>query len=308
VARIPVFAEWQNRLSLFTTVLRHPRRELSFLLKPYTSDDLYTRMAKRDPHLGDPDVPHWLNFGYWKQAQTYADACAAMARLLADAAALSPTDQVLDVGFGFAEQDLQWVRERDVAHIHGINITPLQVDVAQQRVARAGLTDRIDLGRGSATAIPFPAERFTKVTALECALHFDTRSDFFAEAYRVLKPGGRLALTDCLPLPGTPRSLWLRLASKQMSIPFENQYDRHEYLAHLSRAGFTNLSCTPIGEYVWPAMVRYFAEVGRGVDKHDLHIDLRSESSTVDDWSRGRGWFMGFDDYVLIHADKPAHD
>lgn len=303
--RLPLLPEWRNRLTVIAEFLRNPRRELGFVVKPLTSDELYTRLARRDPALGDPDVPHWLNFGYWARETSYTGACAAMARELADVAELGPEDEVLDVGFGFAEQDLQWVRERDVRRIDGLNITALQVEVARERVARAGLAGRIDLQQGSATAIPFPAGRFDKVTALECALHFDTRDDFFAEAFRVLRPGGRLALTDCLPLPGTPRDVWLRIASKRMSVPFANQYDRYTYVARLAAAGFTRISFRPIGEHVWPAMVRYFEQVARGADKHALTIDLTRDSATVDDWSRGRGWFMGMDDYLLVTADKP---
>jgi microcystin synthetase protein McyJ len=57
----------------------------------------------------DPNKPLWLNLGYWKVARKYPDAARAMASTLADAAKLGPTDELLDLGFGFAEQDLFWL-------------------------------------------------------------------------------------------------------------------------------------------------------------------------------------------------------
>ena len=90
-----------------------------------------------------------------------------------------------------------------------------------------------------------------------------------------------------------------------MCIPFANQYNRHIYVEKLKQHGFVNIQAQSISEYVWPAAVSYFAQVSQGISKHDMVINLQKHNPGVEAWSRGRGWFMGFDDYLLFSGEKP---
>jgi microcystin synthetase protein McyJ len=249
--------------------------------------------------------PLWLNLGYWEKARTYPEACQALAQILGDAAELNPEDRQLDVGFGFAEQDMYWVQQYNVGHITGLNITPMQVQRARQRVRARGLDHRISLGVGSATETPFADESFTKVTALECAFHFQTREQFFHEAFRVLRPGGRLAIADgAAPEGRTSPTLRARMFLWHLATPLVNYYDIDEYKRKLTACGFVNIQCRPIEHEIFPQHHAYtlLRLAGRSVEDAVVpELTHEYKQQTIVSWGK-----YGFSRYVIITADKPS--
>ena len=209
----------------------------------------------------------YLNLGYWPGARTIDEACEAMVELVGRTAGISSTDEVVDVGFGFAEQDIFWTRRFAPRRIIGLNITPEQVRLARVRVRQLGLEERIDLRQGSATATGLPDACCDVVTAVECAFHFDTRERFFAEAARLLRPGGRLVLADSIPVGSEPdpwrdplRALLSSAARAALAVPHANVYPRAVYAAKLAAAGFEAVQVDSIREQVFPGWRRALSE------------------------------------------------
>jgi SAM-dependent methyltransferase len=288
--------------------LRESLRYLHWVFNPFQSLDVtqvYDLLSTRAP----TERGLWLNLGYWREAQTLDEACTAMAELLAQRSGMQTTDRVLDVGFGFADQDIHWARHQRPQSIIGLNITASQIAVARARVADLGLSDRIDLREGSATAMPVPDASVDVVTALECAFHFRTRERFFAEAHRVLRPGGRLVLADILPLsPATrwterlkQRASWALVANK-FRIPPENRYPRDDYPVRLAASGFTGVAVESIRDQVFAPLHRYLTRDPAPVARlHPLarlpaRLALSLDADTV---------YRGLD-YVLAVAHKPG--
>jgi ubiquinone/menaquinone biosynthesis C-methylase UbiE len=142
---------------------------------------------------------HW---GLWddpsKADGTVEDFVQASERLcqrVCDASRIRDGMDVLDVGCGFGGT-IASLNER----FHSLSLTGLNIDERQLERARAEVKpsagNRVSFVEGDACKLPFEASSFDVVLAVECIFHFPDRQQFLTEARRVLRPGGRLALSD----------------------------------------------------------------------------------------------------------------
>lgn len=145
---------------------------------------------------------HW---GYWddpKSAEgTRADYMAAMETMdhvLLEAGKVADGQHLLDAGCGFGGTIQQINARHSHMHLTGLNIDPRQLAAADAQT-RAVNGNEIAWQEGDACELPFADNTFDRVLAVECIFHFPSRERFIAEAARVLKPGGILAVSDFVP-------------------------------------------------------------------------------------------------------------
>jgi SAM-dependent methyltransferase len=134
----------------------------------------------------------FCNWGYWLDAtRDQREACENLVEMLL---AFLPEKRgtVLDAacGKGATTRHLLRYWERDA--VTGINISEHQL--ARARLIAPGCS----FLRMDATDLELPDASVDVVICVEAAFHFDTRRIFLEEALRVLRPGGRLVLSDIL--------------------------------------------------------------------------------------------------------------
>jgi MPBQ/MSBQ methyltransferase len=151
----------------------------------------------------------WVHLGHWDSPQAagseraeFGRAQARLDDILLELADLRPGQSVLDVGCGLGAT-LETLNRRT----SGMVLTGLNIDARQLELCRgieAANGNRLSWEEGDACDMPFAAARFDRLLCIEAMFHFASRRDFFAEAARVLRPGGVLVASDIVVSPVAP--------------------------------------------------------------------------------------------------------
>lgn len=154
-------------------------------------------------------------------------------------AALYPGEVVLDLGSGAGLDVLLSARRvTPGGHAYGLDMTDEMLALANENKARAGVTNATFL-KGTIESIPLPSASVDVVIS-NCVINLAAdKGAVLNEAFRVLKPGGRLAVSDMVelePLPvvvKTALDAWAGCVAG--TIPVDAYRDA------LAGAGFTNV-------------------------------------------------------------------
>lgn len=148
-----------------------------------------------------------LHHGFWQTGQESSEeAVIQLLERVSDAAGIASEQRVCDVGSGYGGT------ARYLAEQYGAHVTAVTLSMVQHRYAVSrGKDDRIDYVLGNWFDNDFADSSFDVVLAIESTAHMADKPGFFAEASRVLRPGGRLIvcawLADEHPSPWQSRYL-----------------------------------------------------------------------------------------------------
>jgi demethylmenaquinone methyltransferase/2-methoxy-6-polyprenyl-1,4-benzoquinol methylase len=112
--------------------------------------------------------------------------------------------RVLDVATGTAAVAAELVRAAPARTVVGVDQSPEMLAAGRDRVARAGLSDRIELREGRAEELPFTDGEFDAVTFTYLLRYVDDVPATLRELARVVRPGGAVAMLEF----GLPHGVW----------------------------------------------------------------------------------------------------
>jgi SAM-dependent methyltransferase len=124
----------------------------------------------------------------------------------------------------------------------GVNLVPSQLDYARKEAVRRGLSGQTEFRRSDYTRTPFDPQSFDVVWALESLCHSSTKIDFYSEANRLLRPGGRLVVAEYMLTDGGMLPEDQRLVSDWLSgwsIPSLDTETQH--VANAGSTGFERI-------------------------------------------------------------------
>ncbi|NGO66883.1 SAM-dependent methyltransferase [Streptomyces boncukensis] len=253
--------------------------------------------------VGDGQFHLW----YWHSDEDGAALAEAMRRItrkVAGALALEPGERVLDAGCGCGGPAVQLASDTG-ADVTGVTVSRVQVAQARARGAQSEAAGRVRFEYGDYTELDYADASFDAVVALEslqCAPDLPAAT---AELARVLRPGGRIAITEFSRERAMTDADAARFAA---SIGINTLHTLDGWLDALTRAGFDIEEYTQCGPRVF----------GRRKWKYLDHVDaLRGDltatfgAAAVAEFEDGvRPFFAPAAEhlgYVVIVAGKP-HD
>lgn len=178
---------------------------------------------------------------------------------LAARAGVQPGERVLDLGCGVCGPACDLVRAYEGLTVDAVTLSPVQARMARERVAEAGLSDRITVHEADYHELAFADGAYDRVLCLESTGYSYDPDRLFAGIFRVLRPGGQLYIKDLYAKPGPyteqevseiegVNRLW-----EQAQVP--TMADWH---ARLEAAGFTGVAHERLTEatsqFYWGAM------------------------------------------------------
>jgi SAM-dependent methyltransferase len=159
-------------------------------------------------------------------------------------ASLKHGQTVLDLGSGGGIDCFMAAKKvGEAGHVIGVDMTAEMLEKARANQARLGFKN-VEFRLGEIEHLPV-ADKTVDVIISNCVVNLSPdKPQVFREAFRVLKPGGKLALSDIVtdgPLPQEVKdslSAWAGCVAGALDVK--------DYVADLEAAGFTNIELTPV--------------------------------------------------------------
>ena len=137
-----------------------------------------------------------IHYGYWdEKVHSFPESLLRMNEVMAETAPVLAGDYVLDAGCGVGGSSI-FLAGSLGCNVTGITLSERQVEQARRNAVARGVQQNVQFEVMDYCRTRFPNAQFDVVWGCESICYADDKAAFVREAWRVLKPGGRLVVAD----------------------------------------------------------------------------------------------------------------
>jgi SAM-dependent methyltransferase len=194
-------------------------------------------------------------------------------------AAIQPGETVLDLGSGGGIDVLLSARRvGPTGKAYGLDMTEEMLALARENQRKAGLSN-VEFLKGDIEDIPLP-DRTVDLIISNCVINLSPDKDrVLKEAFRVLKPGGRLAISDIVVRGAIPPEI--RHNVELWAGCVAGALDEDVYRVKLEKAGFERISIEPTRVYSAADAREFLIGAGLAVESVAEAVDGKFASSFI---------------------------
>ncbi len=194
-------------------------------------------------------------------------------------AQLEPGQTVLDLGSGGGiDVLLSAKRVGPTGKVYGLDMTDEMLALARENQRKAGATN-VEFLKGTIEHIPLP-DNAVDVIISNCVINLSTDKDaVLREAFRVLKPGGRFAVSDVIVRGEVPAAV--RRSMELWVGCIAGALEESDYASKLRAAGFADVDLEPWRIYDLEDARAFLTESGLDVDRLVRDVEGRVASAFI---------------------------
>lgn len=137
-----------------------------------------------------------IHYGYWdEKVKTFPQSLIRMNEVMMETAAIKSTDKVLDAGCGVGGSSI-FLASTIGCNVTGITLSERQVEQARKNATNKKVESKVEFEVMDYCNTSFPDAGFDVVWGCESICYADNKEQFIREAFRLLRPGGRLVVAD----------------------------------------------------------------------------------------------------------------
>jgi cyclopropane fatty-acyl-phospholipid synthase-like methyltransferase len=282
----------------------------------FTSQDIAAYYEQSHTHY----VQHWqlnryqaMHYGlWWPDTRDFGEALMNTHRLMVAWGRVQAADQVLDAGCGVGGSGL-WLAREVGCQVIGLTLSARQATRGQALAKAQGLAGQVHIRQGDFTQTGLPAESVDVVWAIESVCHAPDKGAFLAEAYRLLRPGGRLVLCDFFRHEATPTAYGAKVYRQWLdSWAIDQLSTQPGLVAAAQRVGFTDLRSQDLTAEITPSARRLYRRFRLGFPVQKLYEWLGNPTAVQRSSVRSARWQWqalqaGSWHYAIMGAQKVDH-